>query len=424
MIRNRLTWLDALRGYAAAVVALFHLSPVLIGQDRHMAVFRHFDLGRYGVLLFFLVSGYVIPMSLERHGSLRRFWVGRVFRIYPAYLLAVGIGLLLAACGWQRLHATVHDETVASALGHATMLTDLLGLRGVVRPFWTLSYEMVFYLIVAGLFAWRRHRDSAWWAAGLALIVLVLGGYLPAGLLTGGFHQRRIAAGLLVLVLAGSLLAYLRGRRSSVVIVGVAGVAMVLLPLLNGQPTKWASAGSSSGAVLLLAVMFAGTVVYRVQHGQIGRPGAAAALTLVLVTTGIDQWLRDGTSLLRNGTVAAAVATTFAIAFLLRNRAAPSFLTWLGVVSFPVYLLHMPVLVVASRLLPGHPAAIGGVFVAGTLVVAWTAHHLVERPGQALGRRVQRHLDTRFGPDTPMIDTTTEGGIPRTGSFGMQRESV
>ncbi|BCJ40359.1 acyltransferase [Actinoplanes ianthinogenes] len=417
MIRSRLTWLDALRGYAAAVVALFHLSPQVIGLDRHMAIYRHFDFGRYGVLLFFLVSGYVIPMSLERHGSLRRFWIGRVFRIYPAYLLAIVLGLALAAAGWQRLHRTLYTDTAASVLGHATMLQDLLGLRGVVRPFWTLSYEMTFYLIVAGLFAWRWHRASAWWAGGLALIALLGGRGLPDGLFPGA----RVTAGVLTVVLISSLILYLRGRAR---IAGVAGLAMILLPLLNGQPTKWASAGSSSGAVLMIAVMFAGTVVHRAQHRQIDRRAAAAALILVLVAVGVNQSLLTGYAPLRDCTVAAAVAGTFAIAFLLRHRAVPSFLTWLGVVSFSVYLLHMPVLVVVTRLLPGRSPVIGPAFVAGTLAVAWMAYHLVERPGQRLGRRVADRLDARFGPDTPVIAATTEGGTPSTGSFGMQRESV
>ena len=118
----RLDWLDALRGYAALVVVLFHLSPTVIGPGAHMAVFRVIDLGKYGVLLFFLVSGYVIPMSLERHGSLRRFWIGRLFRIYPAYLFAIAF---LIACT-AAVPAVLRTETVSSVLGHATMLSDPL----------------------------------------------------------------------------------------------------------------------------------------------------------------------------------------------------------------------------------------------------------------------------------------------------------
>lgn len=412
-----MAWLDALRGFAAAVVALFHLSPAVIGIDRHMLIYRHFDLGRYGVLLFFLVSGYVIPMSLERHGSLRRFWVGRVFRIYPAYLLAIAAGLLLIATGRQRW---ANGDPVAVALGHATMTQDLLGLSGVLRPFWTLTYEMTFYLIVAGLFVWGRHRDSAWWAGGLALVALVAGRHLPDDLLGG---SRMVALGLTGLVVC-SFMSYTIGSKNLIFGFGLLGIGMVLFPLLNGQAGRYAMPGSSSAAVLLLATMFAGTVVYRVQHGQTGRRTAVLVLTLVTVAVGVNQWLLDGSRLLRDSSVAAAVAGTFAVAFLMRRRAVPGVLTWLGSVSFSVYLLHIPVLVVVGRMLRGHPLAIGAAFVAGTLAVAWMSLHLVERPGQWLGRRVAGHLDARFGPDTPVILPTTEGGTPSTGSFGKQRESV
>src|SRR4051794_9881937 len=182
----RMGWLDALRGFAALTVVWFHLSPLMLGNQRHLAIMRHIDLGKYGVLLFFLVSGYVIPMSLERHGSLRRFWIGRLCRIYPAYLATIAIVVAIGA--WR-----------GALLAHASMLVDPLGVRGAVRVFWTLSYEMIFYLVVAGLFAWRLHRLSGWWAAGIAVLALVGGPALPDGLLAG----RRTAAVLLVLVAAG-----------------------------------------------------------------------------------------------------------------------------------------------------------------------------------------------------------------------------
>src|SRR3954471_8895073 len=207
----RLGWLDGLRGYAALVVVLFHLSPSVIGPDAHMAVFRVIDLGKYGVLLFFLVSGYVIPMSLERHGSLRRFWTGRLFRIYPAYLVAI----VLAVVTTGSVPAVLRTETVSSVLAHASMLSDPLGLRGAVRPFWTLSYEMVFYLVVAGLFAWRLHRHSALWAAGLALVAALAGPALPDGLLSGDFHARRVTAAVLLVLVAGCVAAFLTGRLVS-----------------------------------------------------------------------------------------------------------------------------------------------------------------------------------------------------------------
>ena len=65
------------------------------------------NTGLYGVLVFFLVSGYIIPASLERHGRVRTFWIGRVFRIYPLWsslcaVLLVGFaGSRAAARGVQ-----------------------------------------------------------------------------------------------------------------------------------------------------------------------------------------------------------------------------------------------------------------------------------------------------------------------------------
>src|SRR3954454_4749196 len=208
----RMGWLDALRGFAALTVVWFHLSPLMLGNQRHLAIMRHIDLGKYGVLLFFLVSGYVIPMSLERHGSLRRFWIGRLCRIYPAYLAAIALVLLLSAAGWLAWTSSLRHQTAAIALAHVTMMSDLVGVRGAVRVFWTLSYEMTFYLVVSGLFVWRLHRHSAWWAAGLALTALIAGAGLPDGLLGATLGARQATAALLVAVIGLSILAYLRDR--------------------------------------------------------------------------------------------------------------------------------------------------------------------------------------------------------------------
>ncbi|MEV6300444.1 acyltransferase [Actinoplanes sp. NPDC051861] len=403
----RLAWLDALRGYAAAVVALFHLSPVVLGSERHLAVYRQFDLGKYGVLLFFLVSGYVIPMSLERHGSLRRFWIGRIFRIYPAYLFTIGIAVALAAAGLYRLPPQWAAETATTVLGHATMMQDLLGVRGIVRPFWTLSFEMLFYLLVAALFAVGWHRASAWWAAGLTLVAVLGGSRLPPDLLGATEADRLWSAVVVSLLISVCFVAY--GKNA------LFGLGVLVLALANGHATSWVTSASSAQALLILAVMFAGTVICRAQHGQIGR--RAATVTLLLVATGlaVHQWQASGTGLLRWTLLTAAVAGTFALAWALRRRRVPGVLTWLGTVSYSLYLLHLLVLGAVVRL-TGDPVITVLAFAAGTLSVAWLAHRWVERPGQAIGRRIGE----RFG----VAEIATQGGTPRTGSFGKQRESV
>src|ERR1700742_1539303 len=91
---SRLAWLDALRGIAALCVVFDHLTYSVLQPVRN-AVYQWFDPGQYGVFVFFLVSGYIIPASLERRGSIRGFWVSRLFRLYPLYIVALVVAVVL-----------------------------------------------------------------------------------------------------------------------------------------------------------------------------------------------------------------------------------------------------------------------------------------------------------------------------------------
>jgi peptidoglycan/LPS O-acetylase OafA/YrhL len=402
---TRLNWLDALRGYAALVVVLFHLSPSVVGPDAHLAVFRVIDLGKYGVLLFFLVSGYVIPMSLERQGSLRRFWIGRLFRIYPAYLTAIVLVVVTTAA----VPAVLRHETVSSVLGHATMLSDPLGLRGAVRPFWTLSYEMVFYLVVAGLFGWRLHRHSALWAAGLAVFAVLAGPALPDGLLSADFGSRRVTAAVLLVLVAGCVAGFVTGR--AVRAAGGAAIGFVVLIAVNGHPTAQSTVASSQQGLLLLAVMFAGTVVYRTQHGQVSRRAGVPVLMIVgLCLTVSISWPTTG-----------AVAATFAAAFALREHRMPRTLVRLGAISYSLYVLHVVVLSAFARLVP-RPAdrpleirlVVGVAFLVTALAVAEVSYRFVELPGQRLGRRLAGSGPPSPGAPVPAgtVRHAPAGGVP------------
>jgi peptidoglycan/LPS O-acetylase OafA/YrhL len=411
-------------------VAIFHLSPYVIGTRNHLLIYEHFDLGKYGVLLFFLVSGYVIPMSLERHGSLRKFWIGRLFRIYPAYLFTIAVVVLLIAAGLGEPHPGLRQEIVTGGLGQVTMLQDLVGVSGMITPFWTLSFEMVFYLIVAGLFAWNLHRLSAWWAAGLVLAAIVAGPALPDALLGGTPGRRRMLAAVLVVVVGASLAAYLSGRRAPVLAAGVAGIGFALLPAVNGHAGRWVVATASWQALLMLGVMFAGTVVHRLHQGEIRRPPAVAALTVVFLGCVFTERLHTGQpeELVRWGGVTLAVTITFALGFALRERRMPAVLTWLGTVSFSLYLLHVVVLGLLKQVIAveaAGPVLFGLLFAAGTLLAAGLVHRFVEQPGQALGRRLQRRAEIVLGPEQPLRGpVATQGSDAGTGSFGKAGQSV
>nr|BFE86337.1 hypothetical protein GCM10020093_089380 [Planobispora longispora] len=132
-------------------------------------------LGVCGVLIFFLVSGYIIPASLERRGCVRSFWIGRLFRLYPLYLLAIVVALAMAPI--------VPVNRGADPIAHITMLMTTVGSARIVDPMWTLSYEMIFYLLVTALFVTGAHRGSGPFAVGFMVLSLGVGVTLPNGLL-------------------------------------------------------------------------------------------------------------------------------------------------------------------------------------------------------------------------------------------------
>jgi peptidoglycan/LPS O-acetylase OafA/YrhL len=404
--RERLIWLDALRGVAALAVVFEHLLDALLPEVRR-TVSPWFDFGRYGVFLFFIVSGYVIPASLERRGSVREFWIGRMFRLYPLWAIAAAIGLLfaLAEVFWG-LPDQLSRHPWMSVLAHMTMLQDLLGVPNVINVFWTLSYEMAFYLIVTAMFVAGVHRASTGTALGFGAASLTLGVALPASLVSAAWGPGLIA-GVSVLLIAG-LAAVLSGRPK-LRPWGGAAVATTALALL--------ALNSRVGAVesfSIMATMFAGTAIYRIRHKRPRhRPGNLLVILVPVLTiaAGIrlaaDWGVPPGTGTLAWGRPAALTAAwlTFAIAVALRHRGMPRALPWLGVISYSVYLLHQLPLQVFRRLI-GDPAPLpamgrvgwASVIVTTVLVSSAVTYRYVEEPMQRLGRRFARSSRTRW-PD-------------------------
>ncbi|GGO16069.1 hypothetical protein GCM10010116_32350 [Microbispora rosea subsp. aerata] len=365
---TRLAWLDALRGIAAPAVALHHSAWTFIPAVWAEAD-RRVDVGTWGVFVFFLVSGYIIPASLERRGDLRAFWIGRAFRLLPLLLAALALALLLAHAGvFETSPGLDRRPAPLVALANLTMLQELLGVPSVINVMWTLSYEMAFYLMTAGLFAVRQAHRPAPIAVVLAVAAVPLGLLMPYATINGGAGLAAAILGVaVVLAVVVTVAANGRLRTAAAVIGGLLGLALVIF-------------GSRIGAgqgLVVAATMFAGTAVWRAEQGTLRPVWAAAALVTVLVC---------GVLVAREPAWAAAVllaAGVFALAFALRRRSFPRWLAYLGMISFSLYLLH-PLLL---RIVPNLP-----VFFLVLLVLGHVAYRLVEAPGQRLGRRVNAYL--------------------------------
>jgi peptidoglycan/LPS O-acetylase OafA/YrhL len=186
-------------------------------------------------------------------------------------------------------------------------------------------------------------------------------------------------------------------------------VAITLLAFNGGWIWPWE-------ALSILALMFTGTMFYRAEQGQYPWPRAIAigvGVFASIITAGLwhsHAWGMSAHAELlwerRWVSTFALAGLTFGAGLALRHVRWPRALTWLGLISYSVYLLH-PLLIESyhhfswTRL--HHPfwlqVLLAAAFLAVLIAVSSVTYLLVERPMQNVGRRVGRWLDAQFGPD-------------------------
>jgi peptidoglycan/LPS O-acetylase OafA/YrhL len=148
---DRILEIDALRGLCALAVMLYHYIvryDAIIGfsgtpnpaADVDQLGLR--DVSTIPVYIFFMISGFVIYMTLERVRSVTEFMVSRASRIFPVYWVAV----LLTYTSWEFFPAFAYHITSVQALINLTMLQSFLYVPSVDGVYWSLGVEIVFYL--------------------------------------------------------------------------------------------------------------------------------------------------------------------------------------------------------------------------------------------------------------------------------------
>jgi len=145
----RLKHIDILRGIAAIMVTVFHLAR---SSDAPLNSFDYSKYGWVGVQIFFVISGFILPYSLYRTGYQTKdfgvFVLKRIIRIYPAYISAILIGIVLTILTGRELIPTY---ALASQL---LFLNDIVGFPGSSAVFWTLAIEFQFYLLIGLLYSY------------------------------------------------------------------------------------------------------------------------------------------------------------------------------------------------------------------------------------------------------------------------------
>ena len=147
---QRFLALDTLRGVAILMVLFGHFLPdrVVFGQLAHHVT----SLGRGGVLLFFLLSGYLIFRNVERQDT-TVFLSRRLFKIFPAYSINVALIFLFGffTAGHENWNLKV-------LLANLFMVQDIFGQDLLNGVFWTLLIEIKFYAFIALQYLLLRDR--------------------------------------------------------------------------------------------------------------------------------------------------------------------------------------------------------------------------------------------------------------------------
>lgn len=168
---GRLTGLDALRGLAVMSVMTYHYTVPYVALAGHpLPLLFNFIYGHYGVELFFVISGFVIFLTLQRTSRPQDFIVSRMARLYPTFVTAM---LLTATI----MHFSSFDALkvgIGPMLVNLSMLAPLLGVPSVDGAYWSLVPEIAFYLLAGvAYFGLRSFRIETLSIAWLALAVLL-----------------------------------------------------------------------------------------------------------------------------------------------------------------------------------------------------------------------------------------------------------
>jgi peptidoglycan/LPS O-acetylase OafA/YrhL len=349
---TRVATIDALRGAAAMLVVLYHLEEAVsrTAEGWLWLPFKSIaQLGFLGVDIFFVISGFVIALSVSRAAPtwsyLGRFILRRSIRLDPPYWTAIVLELVLLAAALRVAPGNpVAWPSGPQLVSHLFYAQELLGYGSVVVIFWTLCYEIQFYVFY--------------------VLLTVLRPRLPIAL---------------------------RGST-------VAGVGAALIFALSLWTRYWPPEWLPYGVAInrwfqfYLGALTWRAVIDRRQVTALAAAWVAVAVCIVGSSASLTQLLAVVVSM-----VVLASARLSALARMLEARP----LLWLGSISYSLYLYHSSVgwrfVSLMQWVMPGQwlPLRALAVYAAGiTLCVLFAAimSRLVERPFLRLAQRVRLPL--------------------------------
>lgn len=348
---NRFVFLDIFRGLAPLLVIYAHIVALFLGErgerglvvnaiDQHVRIPLKLeqDLGHLAVVMFFLVSGFIIThMGVQE--SHREFGIKRLFRVYPLLVFTVLLTALLTTLGLQVMAPEQGFPVALEYVFTNMLLVNYLQVPQVIMVgvAWTLIIEVTFYLLVLTLLAVLRRWT--WLAIAIELAVV-----------------------LLAVLLARSF-----------------GASFFLLAV----------------SISYLPVVITGQIVWAAWSRRVRLPAAAGfglAAWLLYVLADLRGM----------GRINDAYLSTFALGLclfvsllLLEPKLRPiRWITFLSERSYSLYLMHgpvsFPVMIALYDKVPVAITVLAGV--AATMAATEVTYRFVEMPGQRFARRLTRRM--------------------------------
>jgi peptidoglycan/LPS O-acetylase OafA/YrhL len=350
--------IDGLRAISVLSVVTFHAFPNSLRG------------GFIGVDIFFVISGFLISTiiftNLERDSfSFVDFYSRRIKRIFPALLLVL---IASAAFGWFALLADEYKQLGKHIAGGAGFVANFMFWNesgyfdeaASTKPLlhlWSLGIEEQFYILWPPLlwFTWKQRLNP------LTVIILIV--LLSFALNIANIHGNAIAAFYSPQtrfweLLAGSLLAY----------------TSLYKPNMCPQFTR--SLDARLGAIIYAYAPEANGDTLRNAQALFG-----AALIAVGILSITEEQLFPGWWAVLPTLGAVLIIAAGTQAWLNRTVLSTRILVWFGLISFPLYLWHWPLLSFA-RIMESETPALGIRIVAVLLSIlfAWLSYELLEKP--------------------------------------------
>lgn len=167
--------LDYLRGFAAVSVCLFHFTDKLDFLPNDDPIKWLFSPGHFGVEIFFIISGLVIPYSMAKGNytlnKIPIFLKKRFIRIEPPYLLCVllALGLNYATTLSPVYVGKPFSIDYSQLFYHVGYLNGIMGKDWLNQVFWTLAIEFQYYLLIAVFFPLISHKNWLIWSTSLIM---------------------------------------------------------------------------------------------------------------------------------------------------------------------------------------------------------------------------------------------------------------